>query len=56
MYYLIDCFEKNLLHHADLAETLQAFYLARAELRSENRDQYIAFLKRTGEYEERFDM
>ena len=31
MYYLIDCFEKNLLHHADLTETLQAFYLARAE-------------------------
>ena len=25
------------------------------KLRSENRDQYIAFLKRTGEYEERIN-
>ena len=56
MCYVIECFEKSLLHHGDLAETLQAFYLARAELRSENRDQYIAYLKRTGEYEERFDL
>ena len=53
---LIEDFELGLLHHGDLAETLQAFYLARAEMRSEDRDQYIAYLKRTGEYEEIFDM
>ena len=53
---LIECFEDGLLHHADLVETLQAFYPARAELWSEDRDQYIAYLKRTGEYEEESDM
>ena len=53
---LITCFEYGWLHHADLAESLKAFYLARAELGSEDRDQYIAYLKRTGKYEEVFDM
>ena len=47
---LIDYFEDGLLHHGDLAETLQAFYLARAELRSEDRDEYIEHLKRIGKY------
>jgi len=52
---LIGCFEKGLLHHGDLAETLHAFYLARAELKSNGRDQYIAHLKETGEYKEEYD-
>ena len=49
------CFEKGLLHHGDLAETLQAFYLARAELKSNGRDQYIKYLKNTGKYKEEYD-
>jgi hypothetical protein len=36
---LIAFFEKGLLHHGDLAEALQAFYLATSEIRSENRGQ-----------------
>ena len=48
---LIIYFEDGLLHHGDLAETLQAFYLARAELRSEDRDGYIEHLERIGKYE-----
>ena len=48
------CFESGLLHHGDLAESLQAMYRARAELRSEDRNTYIEHLKRTGEYEEAF--
>ena len=48
------CFEKGLLHHADLAETLRAFYLARAEMKSEHRDQYIKYLKNTGKYKEEY--
>ena len=52
---LIECFEGGLLRHDDLAESVQAMYLARAEMKSEDRDQYIAHLKRTGEYEARFD-
>ena len=51
---LIGCFEKGLLHHADLAETLRAFYLARAEMKSEHRDQYIKYLKNTGKYKEEY--
>ena len=48
------CFESGLLHHGGLAESLQAMYRARAELRSEDRNTYIEHLKRTGEYEEAF--
>jgi len=48
-------FEKGRLHHADLAETLQAFYLARAELRSEDRDECIEHLKRIGKYQDEYD-
>ena len=50
------CFERGLLRHDDLAETLQAFYRSRAELKSEDRDKYIAHLKKTGEYEAEYDM
>ena len=52
---LIKYFEEGLLHHGDLAETLQAFYLARAEMKSENRDQYIVHLKMIGEYREEYE-
>ena len=38
---LIACVEGGLLRHGDLAEALQAFYLARGELESEDRDQYM---------------
>ena len=47
---LIICFEDGLLRHGDLTETLQAMYRARSELGSEERDEYIKFLKTTGEY------
>ena len=48
---LISCFMDGVLHHGDLADTLQAFYLARAEMKSDDRDQYIGHLKMTGEYD-----
>jgi len=47
---LIECFRHGQLHHSDLAETLQAMYRARDELKSEDRDKYIVYLKMTGEY------
>ena len=47
---LIGCFERGWLRHSDLAETLQVMYRARAEMKSENRDQYIMNLKMTGQY------
>jgi len=53
---LTACFEDGLLHHADLAETLQAFYRARAEMKSEDRDQCIKHLKEIGEYKEEYEM
>ena len=53
---LIAYFEDGLLHHGDLAETLQAFYRSRAELKSEGRDQYIKYLKLAGGYREEFDI
>ena len=43
-------FEKGLIHHGDLAETVQAFYLAKTEMKSEDRDQHIQHLKMTGRY------
>jgi TPR repeat protein len=46
---LIMYFEGGLLRHGDLAVTLQAMYLARAEMKSEDRDQFIEFLKMGGE-------
>ena len=55
MENLIQCFEEGALHHGDLADTLQAMYRARDELKSKDRDQYIAYLKTTGEYHEEYD-
>ena len=52
---LIHCFENGLLRHSDLAVTLRAMYLARAEMKSEGRDKYIAHLKRTGQYEAEYE-
>ena len=37
------------LHHGDLAETLLAFYRSRAEMKSEDRDQYISYFKMSGQ-------
>ena len=51
MVNLIEGFESGFIQHGVLAETLQAFYLARAELKSEGRGQYIQHLKMTGKYE-----
>mmetsp|Transcript_4152 Transcript_4152/g.11756 ORF Transcript_4152/g.11756 Transcript_4152/m.11756 type:complete len:282 (-) Transcript_4152:139-984(-) len=53
---LIGCFEDGLLHHGDLAETLQAMYRSRAEMRSEERVQYIEHMKETGRYNDGFDL
>ena len=52
---LISRFEYGFLHHGDLAETLQAFYLSRAELKSKDRDEYIKHLKMTGNYLEEYE-
>ncbi len=49
---IIGCFEGGVLHHKDLAETLQNFYRARSELRSDDRDEYIEHLKEIGKYKE----
>ena len=49
---VIFSFEEGLLHHGGLAETLQAFYCSRAEMKSVDRDRYIEHLKETGEYRE----
>jgi TPR repeat protein len=53
MTNLIACFERGMLHHGDLAETMQSFYRARDELKSDVRDKYLAYLKMVGEYEEK---
>ena len=53
---LIQCFAEGALHHCDLAETMQSFYCARDELKSKDRDEYIAYLKTTGEYHEEYDV
>ena len=52
---LIGWFEEGYLRHEDLAETVQAFYRARSEMKSGDRDQYIAHLKRTGKYKKCYD-
>jgi TPR repeat protein len=52
---LIVNFEKGFLRHGDLAETLQAMYAARSEMKSEDRDEYIKHLKRTGKYEPEYE-
>ena len=53
---LITWFEDGLFRHGDLAETLQAFYFARAEMKSDDRDKYIEYLKKIGEYKPDFDL
>ena len=54
MSTLLDYFEGGLLHHGDLADTLQAFYVAKADRKSNDRDMFLRHLIMTGEYEERF--
>lgn len=39
--FLIGGFEDGVLHHGDLAKTLKAMYIARAEMKSDDRDEYI---------------
>jgi hypothetical protein len=56
MEVLVQCFEFGFLHHADLAEVLQAMYLAIADLKSEDRDLYIEHLKKTGQYDEDYEL
>ena len=41
---LIAGFEAGFLHHGDLSEALEAMYLARAEMKSKDRDQWIAYM------------
>ena len=55
MTNLIICFKDGFLHHADLAESLQVFYRARAEMKSDDRDTHIKHLKMIGEYEAEYD-
>ena len=55
MEALIAAFGADLLHHCDLAESLQTMYLARSEMKSDGRDKYIAYLKSTGSYEDHLD-
>ena len=52
---LTECYERGFLHHGDLAETLRAFYRSRAEMRSDDRDKCIGFLKEAGQYEADYD-
>ena len=53
MKFLIEkYFENGLLRHGDLAETLQAFYRAKAEMKSDDRDEHIKHMKKKEEYEE----
>ena len=56
MILLTEYFEDGLLHHCDLAETLQAMYFARAEMKSNDRDQHVAHLKETGKYEPEYEI
>ena len=42
---LIGLFEEGMLHHGDLTKTLQAMYVARAEMGSEIRDRYFEHMK-----------
>ena len=52
MCAFIDYFEDGFLYHGDLAETLQAMYRSKADMRTDDRDKYIAYLKMTGEYDD----
>ena len=53
---LITGFETGMIHHGDLAETLQAMYRARAEMTSGDRDKFIAYLKSNGQYKKEYDV
>ena len=50
MILLTEYFEDGLLRHCDLAETLQAMYFARAEMKSDDRDKNMENLKKNGQY------
>ncbi len=39
----------------DLAETMRVFYRSRDEMKSEDRDEWMKYLKFAGEYEENMD-
>ena len=52
---LIECFGVGVLHHGDLAETLQAFYRSREEMKSGDRVEYAKHLKRIGKSKEDYE-
>ena len=52
---LLTFFERGMLHHFFLAEVMPVFYRSRAEMKSDDRDKYIAHLKVTGEYREEYE-
>ena len=52
---LILCFVTGLLHHGDLAESLQNMHRTRADMKSEDRAQYVEHLKMTGEWSEEYE-
>ena len=56
MESLISAFEHGVLHHSDLSESLRRYYRSRTEMKSEGRDQHIAYLKRAGEYKAEYDL
>ena len=56
MENLIACFEDGMLHHGDLAETMRVFYRSRAEMKSEDRDEWMKYFKFAGKYNEEYDM
>ena len=56
MENLIAGFENGFLRHGDLAETLQAMYRSKTEMKSDHRDKYIQHLKTTGKYKKEYDM
>ena len=56
MEVLFAGFEQRSLRHSDLAKTLRAFYRARAEMTSEDRKNFIEYLKRNGKYKEEYDL
>ena len=54
---LIRGFEGGLLHHADLANTMSAYYRSKGEMRSNDRHLFIEHtLKKTGHYRPEYDM
>ena len=56
MDLLTGCFEVGLLHYDALAEVMLFFYRSRAELRSDDRDKFIEYMKRNGDYTEVYDL